>query len=515
MSKALKKVPCNKAGYSKRKTIILILSAYILCISLFQPVYAKAEENRGLSQDMQARERLHVLADQQDRQAGRLFPAFSQDKESLHAPVSNDVPGLISFNGVDGPGTMYNMEDMDDIDSIFTNRGNPGPLIRADSAILIDCERGQVLYSKQADKRLHISTANKIMTAVIVIEKGNLEAKVTVSKEATQSEGSVLPLEAGEKYTLEDLLNALILTNTNDVANTLAEHIGGDIQQFVEIMNKKAEELNMKNTYFTNPTGLYDENQYTTANDIAVLLRYVLSLPVFNRIFSYRAVPWVDRRGTTLLTNSNRLFWEYEGVDGGKAGYNDIQLQTAITTATRGNRRLAAIVLDSPESSVLQDSIKLLDHGFNNFRRDILVPRNQPLTSMVVGNEEINLISTNDIYYTYPIGNTYIKSINFNLSKDVKPPLTKNMIVGMARYTLQDGTIIDVSLYPEKEIIPPESFYSTLLKRLKENRDIYVLLISLVCVEVLVILFKLLKGIARFARHLKNRRNSLPSKKSS
>ncbi len=223
----------------------------------------------------------------------------------------------------------------------------------------------------------------------------------------------------------------------------------------------------------------------------------------------------MDRRGTTLLTNSNRLFWEYEGVDGGKAGYNDIQLQTAITTATRGNRRLAAIVLDPPESSVLQDSIKLLDHGFNNFRRDILVPRNQPLTSMVVGNEEINLISTNDIYYTYPIGNTYIKSINFNLSKDVKPPLTKNMIVGMARYTLQDGTIIDVSLYPEKEIIPPESFYSTLLKRLKENRDIYVLLISLVCVEVLVILFKLLKGIARFARHLKNRRNSLPSKKSS
>jgi D-alanyl-D-alanine carboxypeptidase (penicillin-binding protein 5/6) len=440
MSKALKKMPCNKIGYGNNRIISAVLSVYILCILLLQPAHAKAQQDRESS------------------------PALSNS--------------------------------------------NPEFQIKAASAILIDCERGQVLYRKQANKKLHISTANKIMTAVLVIEKGNLEAKVTVSKEATQSEGSVLPLDAGEKYALEDLLNALILTNANDVANALAEHIGEDIQQFVEIMNAKAEELNMQNTYFTNPTGLYDNAQYTTANDIAVLIRYALSLPVFNRIFSYRAVPWVDKRGTDLLTNSNKLFWEYEGVDGGKTGYNNIQLQTAITTATRNNRRLVAIVLDSPESSVLQDSVKLLDHGFNDFRRGILVPKNQPLTSMIIDDEEINLISTNDIYYTYPIGNTYIKSINFNISKDVKPPITKNMVMGIARYTLQDGMVIDVNLYPEKEKIPPDSFYSTLLKKLKENRDIYILLFSLVCIEVFIILFRILKGIARFARYLKNKKSS-------
>ncbi len=384
----------------------------------------------------------------------------------------------------------------------------PEPEIMAASAILLECERGQVLYSKEAEKKLHISTANKIMTAILVIEKGDLEAKVIVSKEALELEGSVLPLIAGEKYTVEDLLNALILTNANDVANALAEYISGDVKKFVELMNKKANDLKMQNTYFANPTGLYDSTQYTTANDIAILMKYAISLPTFNRIFSYKAVPWVDKRGTNLLTNSNRLFWEYEGVDGGKVGYNQKELQTAITTATRNNRRLMAIVLDSPESSVLVDSTKLLDYGFNNFIKGVLVSKNQPLTSIVIGSKEINLISNSDIYYTYPAGNTYIKSVSFNIQNDIKPPITKNMIVGIARYTLQDGTIIDVNLYPETEIIPVDNFYKTLAKKLKENQDIYFLLVFLIFIEVILILYEIGKFAKKYTTYLKDKKNN-------
>ncbi|NSW89355.1 MAG: D-alanyl-D-alanine carboxypeptidase [Firmicutes bacterium] len=412
--------------------------------------------------------------------------------QAVHVAAVNNIP--------DNTIPLYINGDSNDLK-------DDGPEIKAPSAILIEAERGQILYKKQADKKLHISTANKIMTAVLVIEKGDLESKVTISKESTASEGSVLFLTVGEKYTVEDLLNAIILTNANDAANALAEYIGGDINKFVEIMNTKAKELNMQNTYFTNPTGLYDSAQYTTANDIGILMKYALGLPTFNRIFSYRAVPWVDKKGTDLLTNSNRLFWEYEGVDGGKTGYIQKELQTAITTATRNDRRLIAIVLDAPENSVLQDSVKLLDYGFNNFKKGVLVSKNQPLTSITIGDKEINLISTSDIYYTYPIGETYVKSFSFNISKNLKPPITKSMIIGIARYTLQDGTIIDVNLYPETEILPPDNFYTTLVKRLKENRDIFILLIFLICIEVLIILYKILKAIVKLIQFFKSRRS--------
>lgn len=343
------------------------------------------------------------------------------------------------------------------------------------------------------------------MTAILVIEKGDLEAKVTISKESSTLEGSVLFLTVGEKYAVEDLLNAIIITNANDAANALAEYIGGDINKFVEIMNNKAKELNMKNTNFINPTGLYDDSQYTTANDIAILMKYALSLPAFNRIFSYRAVPWVDKKGTDLLTNSNKLFWSYDGVDGGKIGYNQKELQTAITTATRNNRRLIAIVLDAPKDSAPQDSVKLLDYGFNNFRKGVLVPKNQTLTNTTIGDKEINLITNSDIYYTHPIGETYVKNFSFSIVKDIKPPITKSMIVGIARYTLNDGTIIDVNLYPETEILPPDNFRTTLMKQLKENKDIFILLIILICIEILIIIYKIIKGIVKLIILVKNR----------
>jgi D-alanyl-D-alanine carboxypeptidase (penicillin-binding protein 5/6) len=371
---------------------------------------------------------------------------------------------------------------------------NNAPLIKAPSAILLELERGQILFSKQADKELNISTASKIMTAVLVIEKGNLDAKVTISKESSILEGSVLFLTIGEKYAVEDLLNAIIITNANDAANALAEYIGGDIEKFVEIMNDRASELNMKNTTFSNPTGLYDKNQYTTANDIAILMKHALSLPAFNRIFSYRAVPWVDKKGITVLTNSNSLFWSYDGVDGGKIGYSKKELQTAITSATKNSRRLIAIVLDAPDEHVLQDSVNLLNYGFESFKRNILVSKNQVLTSTAVGNIEINLISINDIYYTHPINETNVKSFSFNIAKDLTPPINKNMIMGVAHYSLHDGTIIDINLYPEEEILLPDSFRTTLIKRLKENRDIFVLLVILICIEALIIIYKIIKG---------------------
>jgi D-alanyl-D-alanine carboxypeptidase/D-alanyl-D-alanine carboxypeptidase (penicillin-binding protein 5/6) len=337
-----------------------------------------------------------------------------------------------------------------------------------------------------------------------------LDTKVTISKESVDSEGSTLDLEVGEKYSVEDLLYALILTSANDVANSLAEFIGGDIDKFVVLMNSKASELNMKNTHFSNPSGLYNEQQFTTASDIAILMRYALNNPDFNTIFSCAAKPWTTKNGVEVLTNQNDLFWSYDGVDGGKTGYNNKKQQSAITTATHLGQRLICIVLDSPDNdSMLEDSTKLFDYGFKNFRTGILVSKDHSLRVIQINNQEVNLVSKNDIYYTFPVGQSYIKSLNFDMATDMKPPVSINLIAGTARYTLADDTIIDVSLYPDTEINVPEDSLTSAIKKIKENKDIMLLLNILILTEVFLVLYNIFKLIRRLTgRLIKNKGKS-------
>jgi D-alanyl-D-alanine carboxypeptidase (penicillin-binding protein 5/6) len=384
--------------------------------------------------------------------------------------------------------------------SDLPNNFSNAPNINSPSAVLTESQRGQVLYQKNAAEKLHISVTNKIMTVLIALEKiEDLNSKVTISKESVVLEGSALSLEIGEKYTLEDLLLAITLTSANDAARAIAEFVGGgDLDKFVSLMNDKSHELNMKDTYFTNPTGLYDENQYTTAYDTALLIKYALRNPSFNRIFSYWSKPWVGPNGETkILASQNKLFWSYEGVDGGKIGFNDKEQQSVITTATRNNQRLICIVLNGPEQMVYDDSTALLDFGFENFRTGILVPKGYPQKSIQIADREVNMISLNDIYYTYPIGENYIKSLEFTEAKDLSLPITKSRIIGTARYVLKDNSIIDVNLYPDIEIFLPESTYAVIVKKITENKDLFYLLIFLIVVEAVLIVYKLIKLIRK------------------
>lgn len=388
---------------------------------------------------------------------------------------------------------------------------NPAPPeIKAVSAILIEARRGQILTAKEPELKLHISVASKIMTAVLVLEKAKANTQITISKASVDSEGSTLDLEVGEKYSVEDLLYALILTSANDVANALAESVAGSIEDFVLLMNNKAHELNMKNTNFRNPTGLYDEEQYTTAMDIAALMEYALNNPLFNTIFSCAARPWSTEDGVKVLTNQNELFWSYDGVDGGKMGYNNQQQQSAITTATRMGQRLICIVLDSPNNqSMLEDSAKLLDYGFKNFRTGILVSKNQAMKTLQIGGQEVNLVSKNDIFYTFPVGQSYIESVDFDIIMEMEPPVLSSRVAGIARYTLSDDTIIDISLYPDRDINLPEDFMTIAFRKLKENRDILMLLYILVIIEVFLVVFNIFKLIKKlFIKCFWNRRKS-------
>jgi D-alanyl-D-alanine carboxypeptidase/D-alanyl-D-alanine carboxypeptidase (penicillin-binding protein 5/6) len=378
------------------------------------------------------------------------------------------------------------------------------PSIEAPSALLIELRRGQVLYSKNPDEPLHIAAASKLMTALIAIEKTENEM-VTASKEAVNAEGAVLELSVGEKYTAQSLIYACMLSNANDAAIALAEAIGGTVDNFVKLMNDYAATLNMTNTHFSNPTGIYDENQRTTAADIAKLLRHGLSTnPEFERVFSTQAKPWFDDEKTIVLTNLNELFWSYDGVDGGKLDFNDPKLQTVITTATRGQQKLACILLDSPPESMYSDSIKLLDHGFNNFRRDILVSKGQVLSEAKIEGHSINLVAGADVYYTHPLLVNYIQNVEYiPVESSMKLPVYKNTVLGNVKFTLVDGTVITVDLFPEVEILPEMTTFEKIKKRIKEQQDIFYIVIALCAVEAILLLVKLVKWVVNRYFHRK------------
>jgi D-alanyl-D-alanine carboxypeptidase (penicillin-binding protein 5/6) len=427
--------------------------------------------------------------------------AASQPISGIDVFGGIDVLGSVDvLGGVDVVGGVNVLGSADSAEGAGAASNVPAPEISAASAILVEAETGQVLYHKNSNALLHISAACKLMTTLVAIENSDIYSNATVSADAVNIEGSALSLEVGAKYQVADLLYAIMLTSANDAAIAVAEYVSaGDIEKFTAKMRETAIKLNMNRTNFTNPTGLFDEKQYTTAADISLLIRYAIQNPTFNRIFSAKARPWYGTgTETKILTSSNKLFWGYDGVEGGKTGYNKKEQQTVICTANRSNLKLICIVLDAPESTMYSDATSLLDYGFNNFRKSTLVRKGEQLKTSELDGKEIKLVSQSDIMYVHPIGENYIEE--FSAEADLKLPLKKTVPVGSAKYILQDGTEIVVSLYPETEIVPPDDTLTKIRKKVIDNKDIFILAAILLVIEVFLILGNIVKLFLKLIR---------------
>ncbi len=385
------------------------------------------------------------------------------------------------------------------------------PVVEASAAMLFELRRGQVLYSKDHDEPLHIAAASKLMTVYIAIDKLDINTMVTASKEAVNAEGAQLELTVGEKYTAESLIHASMLNNANDATIALAEAVGGTVENFVKLMNDYAASLNMVNTTFINPTGSYDEKQRTTASDMMRLLRHALTTnSTFEKVFSSQAKPWFDKEKTMVLTSLNEMFWSYDGVDGGKVDFNDPQYQTVITSVTRNQQRLVCLLLDSPVENMYTDSMKLLDFGFNNFRRGPLVYNGQPMNSVNIEGHEVTLISNSDVYYTYPVGDNYIQKIQYDLIEtSMKLPLYRNTLLGNVKFSLTDGTIITVDLFPDREILPEMTFFEKTHKRLMEYPELFYIIAGLVIIEILLIITRIFKPLFKKSSLKKGKRGRM------
>ncbi len=243
--------------------------------------------------------------------------------------------------------------------------------ITAPAAVLVDAGTGKVLYEKNAHEVRACASITKVMTLLLVMEaidsgKLSLSDTVTTSAHASSMGGSDIWLEPGETMTVDEMVKATIVASANDAAVALAEHISGTEDEFVSEMNKKAKELNMKETVFKNCNGLDEDGHVTSAYDVAVMSKELIK---HKKILEYSCI-WMDelRGGKTQLVNTNKLLKSYKGITGLKTGTTSQAGSCISATANRDGLELIAVVLGSASGKErFSDASKLLDYGFANY----------------------------------------------------------------------------------------------------------------------------------------------------
>lgn len=244
------------------------------------------------------------------------------------------------------------------------------PNINARSAVIFDRTTKKIIWGKKEDEKRAMASTTKIMTCIIVLENSSLTDIVTVSKKAAGTGGSVLNINTGDKITVNDLLYGLMLRSGNDAAVALAEHVGGSIEGFAYLMNKKAQELGLENTSFVTPHGLDNDNHYTTAYELALLTDYALDNEKFAQIVNTKTTTIYINGVARNIANTNELLGNLNGVDGVKTGFTGNAMRCLVTSCTRNGNQIITVVLGSDTKKLrTSDSIKLIEYAFENYER--------------------------------------------------------------------------------------------------------------------------------------------------
>jgi len=251
------------------------------------------------------------------------------------------------------------------------HKGRADISISGKSAILINAENGDVYYEKNADQRLGMASTTKLMTAIVALELCHPDTVITIPQEAVGVEGSSVYLVRGERLTLKELLYALLLSSANDAAVAIAVGTAGSVDGFVDKMNCVARDMGLTQTNFVNPHGLFDDNHYTTAHELAKIARAALENELISEIVrSLKAtIPHDGIEGKRLLVNHNRLLKGYDGAIGMKTGFTKKTGRCLVSAAKRNGLTLIVVTLDAPDD--WRDHAALLDYGFDSYERII------------------------------------------------------------------------------------------------------------------------------------------------
>ena len=311
------------------------------------------------------------------------------------------------------------------------------PSDRAAGAVLMDAESGRVLYGHDAHKPRLIASTTKLMTALVAVERAvDLDETVTVKGEWLGSEGSSIYLKAGEEITLRGLLYGLLLQSGNDAAMVIACHTAGSVEEFVELMNRRAAELGMKDSSFANPSGLDHENHYSTPYDMALLARACLDNSTVAELCATKSITV----GTRTFVNHNKLLWRCEGCVGMKTGFTEKAGRTLVSAAVRDGQTLICVTLNDGDD--WNDHRKLLDYGFRTYPRQVLCRAGEVLGAVAV---EGSLIPTmpvaakGELGYPLKAGEQLVPEVE--LLRSATAPLPPGVQLGELRWRL-DGEVV-------------------------------------------------------------------------
>ena len=347
----------------------------------------------------------------------------------------------------------------------------------AKSAILMDALSGNVLYAKNENEKLPPASMTKIASMLIIMEaidsgKIKLDDKVVVSEEASKMGGSQVFIEAGEEYTVHELLKGVAIASGNDAVVALSEKVAGTVTAFVELMNKRAQELGAINTHFVNPHGLDASGHYSTSKDMAILARELLK---HEKILEYTSIyeEYLEKNdGTrTWLVNTNKLVRFYDGIDGLKTGYTSNAGYCLTATAKKNNFRLISVVMgeDTTENRS-SDTVKMLNYGFNTYRINVIKTKDEVLGKARVRGGKKDVVSIVLLEDASELIKNTLEDIkyDFRLKVDViKAPVKNGDIVGKAEIVDNNGNIIDEVNVTVNEVIAKANWFDYLIKNIK------------------------------------------------
>lgn len=333
--------------------------------------------------------------------------------------------------------------------------------VTAKSAILMDQDSGRILYAKDIDSKRLIASTTKIMTAILAIESNKLDNIVIVKDDILKAYGSNIYINVGEKILLKDLVYGLMLRSGNDASIAISSYVSKNTTDFVKLMNKKAQEIGMTNTYFCNPNGLDEEcENKSTARDMAILTRYANKNDIYKKIVgTKRYIAKTDLK-TYDWYNKNKLLSTYEYTTGGKTGFTKKARRTLVTSATKGNVNLIVVTLNDPND--FRTHKNLYEYGFNNYKKYLILSKK----GFGFKNDYYdNLYINSDIYYLFKkdeIDNIYIK---YKLDK-IDNPKNKDK-VGVLEVYIGNKKIISEDIYVKVRNIKKENFFRRIINIFK------------------------------------------------
>lgn len=345
------------------------------------------------------------------------------------------------------------------------------PDVSAKSAVVICAESGEVVYSKNSSEKMPMASTTKIMTSVLALEYGATDELVTVSKEMVTVEGSSIGLKPDDKISLKTLVKGMLLESGNDAANCTAYIVGGNMPDFVRLMNEKAKALGMTDTSFETASGLDGENHYSTAYDMALLGAYAIKNPEFRKICSSceEAVYYGNEPFRRVFSNSNKLLKRYDGVFGIKTGFTKKSGRCLVTAAEKQGKTLIVVTLNAPDD--WNDHTKLYDYSFESVYSHTLSCNISDCYVKIVGgeSESVGLKITENPVIT-SISKDYKYSSKIFLKQFEYAPVHKNDCMGYVEYYNAENRLVatadivaDCDVKAEEFIVQNKSFFEKLI----------------------------------------------------